>query len=108
MAASTFSEMNNGQMISFNEGGGDVIGCIYEYFLDKSAKSIASDAGVFFIPKSLVKMLVNILEPTSGVLLEPACGSGGIFVQTGNFVNEAGLQANIQIMEVDEYATCRN
>jgi type I restriction enzyme M protein len=41
-----------------------------------------------------VKMIVNILEPTSGVLLDPACGSGGMFVQTGDFVNEAGLQAN--------------
>lgn len=39
-------------------------------------------------------MIVNILEPTSGVLLDPACGSGGMFVQTGDFVNEAGLQAN--------------
>jgi len=49
---------------------------------------------VFFTPKSLVKMIVNILEPTSGVLLDPACGSGGMFVQTGDFVNEAGLQSN--------------
>ena len=74
--------------------GGDVIGRIYEYFLNKFAKNIASDDGVFFTPKSLVKMIVNILEPTSGVLLDPACGSGGMFVQTGDFVNEAGLQAN--------------
>lgn len=73
---------------------GDVIGRIYEYFLNKFAKNIASDDGVFFTPKSLVKMIVNILEPTGGVLLDPACGSGGMFVQTGDFVNEAGLQAN--------------
>ncbi len=39
-------------------------------------------------------MIVNILEPKSGVLLDPACGSGGMFVQTGDFVNDAGLQAN--------------
>lgn len=39
-------------------------------------------------------MIVNILEPKSGVLLDPACGSGGMFVQTGDFVNETGLQAN--------------
>ena len=43
---------------------------IYEYFLNKFAKNIASDDGVFFTPKSLVKMIVNILEPKSGVLLE--------------------------------------
>ena len=79
---------------ALDEVGGDVIGRIYEYFLNKFAKNIASDDGVFFTPKSLVKMLVNILEPKSGVLLDPACGSGGMFVQTGDFVNEAGLQAN--------------
>ena len=48
----------------------DVIGRIYEYFLNKFAKNIASDDGVFFTPKSLVKMIVNIIEPTTGVLLE--------------------------------------
>ena len=79
---------------ALDEVGGDVIGRIYEYFLNKFAKNIASDDGVFFTPKSLVKMIVNILEPRSGVLLDPACGSGGMFVQTGDFVNEAGLQAN--------------
>lgn len=79
---------------ALDEVGGDVIGRIYEYFLNKFAKNIASDDGVFFTPKSLVKMIVNILEPASGILLDPACGSGGMFVQTGDFVNEAGLKAN--------------
>lgn len=79
---------------ALDEVGGDVIGRIYEYFLNKFAKNIASDDGVFFTPKSLVKMIVNVLEPKSGILLDPACGSGGMFVQTGDFVNGAGLQAN--------------
>lgn len=79
---------------ALNEVGGDVVGRIYEYFLSKFAKNIASDDGVFFTPKSLVKMIVNVLEPKSGILLDPACGSGGMFVQTGDFVNNAGLQAN--------------
>ena len=79
---------------ALDEVGGDVIGRIYEYFLNKFAKNIAQDDGVFFTPKSLVKMIVNILEPKSGVLLDPACGSGGMFVQTGDFVNNAGLTAN--------------
>lgn len=82
---------NNSAM---DDVGGDVIGRIYEYFLNKFAKNIASDDGVFFTPKSLVKMIVNILEPKSGVLLDPACGSGGMFVQTGDFVNNAGMSAN--------------
>ena len=79
---------------ALDDVGGDVIGRIYEYFLNKFAKNIASDDGVFFTPKSLVKMIVNILEPTSGILLDPACGSGGMFVQTGDFVNHAGMVAN--------------
>lgn len=80
--------------IALDDVGGDVIGRIYEYFLNKFAKNVAQDDGVFFTPKSLVKMIVNILEPTSGILLDPACGSGGMFVQTGDFVNQKGLQAN--------------
>lgn len=79
---------------ALDEVGGDIIGRIYEYFLNKFAKTVASDDGVFFTPKSLVKMIVNVLEPTHGVLLDPACGSGGMFVQTGDFVNNAGMQAN--------------
>ena len=74
--------------------GGDIVGRIYEYFLNKFAKNIAQDDGVFFTPKSLVKMIVNILEPQSGVLLDPACGSGGMFVQTGDFIEHTGMIAN--------------
>ena len=79
---------------ALDDVGGDVIGRIYEYFLNKFAKNIASDDGVFFTPKSLVKMIVNILEPKSGVLLDPACGSGGMFIQSGDFVNQTGMNAN--------------
>lgn len=82
---------------TLDEIGGDVIGRIYEYFLSKFAKAVASDDGVFFTPKSLVKMLVNVLEPEQGVMLDPACGSGGMFVQTGDFVNAAGMDANTQM-----------
>ena len=82
---------------TIDEVGGDIIGRIYEYFLSKFAKAVASDDGVFFTPKSLVKMLVNVLEPQQGVMLDPACGSGGMFVQTGDFVNQAGLNANTQM-----------
>ena len=82
---------------TLDEIGGDVIGRIYEYFLSKFAKAVASDDGVFFTPKSLVKMLVNVLEPEQGVMLDPACGSGGMFVQTGDFVNASGMNANTQM-----------
>ena len=79
---------------ALDEVGGDILGRIYEYFLNKFAKNIASDDGVFFTPKSLVKMIVNVLEPKRGILLDPACGSGGMFVQTGDFVNQTGMSAN--------------
>lgn len=79
---------------ALDEVGGDIIGRIYEYFLNKFAKNIASDDGVFFTPKSLVKMIVNIIEPKSGILLDPACGSGGMFIQSGDFVNQSGMNAN--------------
>ena len=82
---------------TLDEIGGDVIGRIYEYFLSKFAKAVASDDGVFFTPKSLVKMLVNVLEPEQGIMLDPACGSGGMFVQTGDFVNAGGMNANTQM-----------
>ena len=82
---------------TLDEIGGDVIGRIYEYFLSKFAKAVASDDGVFFTPKSLVKMLVNVLEPKQGVMLDPACGSVGMFVQTGDFVNAGGMNANTQM-----------
>lgn len=79
---------------ALNDVGGDVIGRIYEYFLNKFAKNIASDDGVFFTPKSLVKMIVNVIEPKKGVLLDPACGSGGMFIQSGDFVTAAGANAS--------------
>lgn len=79
---------------ALDDVGGDVIGRIYEYFLNKFARAIASDDGVFFTPKSLVKMIVNIIEPNTGVLLDPACGSGGMFIQSGDFVNSKGMSAN--------------
>lgn len=79
---------------ALNEIKDDVIGRIYEYFLNKFAKNIASDDGVFFTPKSLVRMIVNIIQPTQGKILDPACGSGGMFVSSGDFVNANGINAS--------------
>jgi len=79
---------------ALDQVGGDVIGRIYEYFLSKFAPAVASDDGVFFTPKSLVKMIVNVIEPSEGTLLDCACGSGGMFVQTGDFVNQTSMSAN--------------
>ncbi len=67
---------------------GDVFGRIYEYFLNQFAQSGAQEGGEFFTPPSLVRMIVNVIEPDHGIVLDPACGSAGMFVQTGHFVKE--------------------
>ena len=65
---------------------GDVFGRIYEYFLTQFADQKAHDGGEFFTPVSLVSLIANVLEPESGTVLDPACGSGGMFVQSARFV----------------------
>lgn len=67
---------------------GDVFGRIYEYFLNQFAQSGAQEGGEFFTPPSLVRMIVNIIEPDHGTVLDPACGSAGMFVQTGHFIED--------------------
>ena len=79
---------------AFNEMKDDIIGRIYEYFLNKFAPAVASDDGVFFTPKSLVRMIVNIIEPSHGTVLDPACGSGGMFVSSADFIEGYGANAN--------------
>ncbi|MCK9265352.1 type I restriction-modification system subunit M [bacterium] len=65
---------------------GDVFGRIYEYFLTQFADLKAHDGGEFFTPVSLVSLIANVLEPKRGTVLDPACGSGGMFVQSARFV----------------------
>ena len=74
-----------------DEEGDDIIGRIYEYFLGKFAPAVASDDGVFFTPKSLVRMIMNIIEPDRGIMLDPACGSGGMFVSAADYVRDQGV-----------------
>lgn len=73
---------------ALQEAKGDVFGRIYEYFLNKFAQSGAQEGGEFFTPPSLVRMIVNVIEPDHGIVLDPACGSGGMFVQTGHFIEQ--------------------
>jgi len=65
---------------------GDVFGRIYEYFLQNFAMSEGHKGGEFYTPTSLVKLIVEIMEPYHGRILDPACGSGGMFVQSAKFV----------------------
>ena len=71
---------------------GDLFGKIYEYFLNKFAMTGAQEGGEFFTPMSLVQTIVNVIEPDHGIVFDPACGSAGMFVQTGYFIQSEGLQ----------------
>jgi len=71
---------------------GDLFGKIYEYFLNKFAMTGAQEGGEFFTPMSLVQTIVNVIEPDHGIVFDPACGSAGMFVQTGYFIESEGLQ----------------
>lgn len=90
-----YQELDNdvlGQLLrTFNDpalkrANGDIFGRIYEYFLTKFADLKAHDGGEFFTPVSLVQMIVNVIEPDLGRVLDPACGSGGMFVQSAHFI----------------------
>jgi type I restriction enzyme M protein len=65
---------------------GDAFGKIYEYFLGEFAMAEGQKGGEFFTPTSIVKLIVEIIEPFPGKILDPACGSGGMFVQSAAFV----------------------
>jgi len=69
---------------------GDVFGRIYEYFLTQFADQKAHDGGEFFTPISLVSLIAHVLDPERGTVLDPACGSGGMFVQSARIVEEQG------------------
>ena len=68
----------------------DVFGRIYEYFLTQFADQKAHDGGEFFTPISIVSLIAHVLDPDRGVVLDPACGSGGMFVQSARIVEEQG------------------
>jgi len=75
---------------ALRNASGDLFGRIYEYFLMKFAMQGAQDNGEFFTPPSLVQTIVNVIEPDHGIVLDPACGSGGMFVQSSHFIESHG------------------
>lgn len=92
----TYAKLDNPTLISllktFNQIPadieGDAFGQIYEYFLGSFAKSDGSGGGEYFTPTCIVKLIVEIIEPFHGKILDPACGSGGMFVQSYEFVKK--------------------
>lgn len=96
---SEYQELDNqvlGQLLrTFNPDelkrvSGDVFGRIYEYFLTQFADQKAHDGGEFFTPVSLVSLIAHVIDPQGGRVLDPACGSGGMFVQSARTVEERG------------------
>ena len=75
---------------ALRRASGDVFGRIYEYFLAEFSKQGAHDGGEFFTPPSIVQTIVNVIEPDHGIVFDPACGSGGMFVQSSHFIEDAG------------------
>lgn len=73
---------------------GDAFGKIYEYFLGKFAMAEGQKGGEFFTPTSIVKLIVEIIEPFHGKIFDPACGSGGMFVQSAAFVEHHKKSVN--------------
>jgi len=101
LAKSEYQELGDddlGQLLrtfsdpALDKADGDVFGKIYEYFLTQFADQKAHDGGEFFTPVSIVQTLVNVIEPDHGKIIDPACGSGGMFVQSAHFIEK--MEAN--------------
>ncbi|QCX34696.1 SAM-dependent DNA methyltransferase [Caloramator sp. E03] len=72
----------------YQDGQKDILGRVYEYFLNKFAEKEGKGGGEFYTPKSVVKTLVEMIEPYKGRIYDPCCGSGGMFIQSERFVEE--------------------
>ena len=84
--------------LDMEDADGDFFGQVYEYYVGAFAKYIPTKGGEFFTPKSVVELMVDILEPYRGRVYDPCCGSGGMFVQCSKFVKEhQGLVDDISI-----------
>ena len=79
------------------DAGGDVFGKVYEYFLGEFALAEGQGGGAFYTPTSVVKLMVEIIEPYQGTMFDPACGSGGMFVQSSEYID----RRRAEIQETD-------
>lgn len=85
------------------DASGDIFGKIYEFFLGEFAMSEGQKGGEFFTPTSVVRFIVEVIEPYAGKIYDPACGSGGMFVQSATFVKEANHDLNDIYVYGQEY-----
>ena len=101
----TYTKIDNAVLVSLlknfsqisMDGEGDVFGKIYEYFLGNFAMAEGQKGGEFFTPTSLVKLIVEIIEPYHGRIYDPACGSGGMFAQSAEFIKAHQNNPSVEI-----------
>ena len=77
--------------------GSDIFGRIYEYFLNEFAKTEGQGGGEFFTPSALVKLITEVIEPYHGKVFDPACGSGGMFISSADFVAKHNKDASDEL-----------
>ena len=93
--ASLLDEINR---INTDDKENDIIGRVYEYFLSKFALAEGKGKGEFYTPKCIVNLIAEMLEPYDGILYDPCCGSGGMFVQSAKFIQaHSGNRGNISV-----------
>lgn len=91
-----------------DHGGEDLVGHVYEYFIGEFANSEGKRGGEYFTPASIVRTLVAMIEPSEGVVFDPCCGSGGMFVQSDIFTKHSGRLSFIGQESKDfTYRLCR-
>lgn len=101
----TYNKIENATLVSLLknfaavpvDAEGDVFGKIYEYFLGSFARAEGQKGGEFFTPTSLVKLIVQVIEPYHGRMLDPACGSGGMYVQSADFIKAHRSNPSVEI-----------
>ncbi len=91
--------ISNTELKATSENSKDLFGRVYEYFLGEFASAEGKKGGQFYTPKSIVKLMVEMIEPYKGRVYDPACGSGGMFVMSEKFV----LQHNGNIKDIHVY-----
>lgn len=98
--------IGNINLLSKSDKGHDVLGQVYEFFLGKFANSEGKNGGQFYTPESIVKTIVECLEPAKGRVYDPACGSGGMFVQSEKFIeNHRGRIGDISVFGQESNGT---
>ena len=101
----TYNKIENATLVSLLknfatvpvDAEGDIFGKIYEYFLGNFARAEGQKGGEFFTPTSLVKLIVQVLQPYHGRILDPSCGSGGMYVQSADFVKAHQANPSVEI-----------